>query len=315
MQATRSIPWRCAGHTPDGGNEALVKRVKIALGAGGVTYNLRLASFELKQADWFPQPTALCTRIHFKRDTTQREQTLAKITGGRFIAEFLNAQGVTAFFFVPTMLSRALAEMDNMPIKRVLTHGEKAAAYMADGYARASGLPGICAAQAVGAANLAAGLRDAYMGHSPVIALTGGRWGHQKHKINYQEMDDFPIFTQVTKANFQVDTVGRLPDLLRQAFREAPSGPSAPVNLLFAGKEGDIESDVADLKVIEEEVYAQVPAHRPAPEGASVAEAARILKKAKRPVIVVGGGARWSGAAPEVLKLAKALSIPVATSL
>src|SRR5258707_1341210 len=94
------------------------------------------------------------------------------------------------------MLSRALAEMDNMPIKRVLTHGEKAAAYMADGYARASGRPGICAAQAVGAANLAAGLRDAYMGHSPVIALTGGRWGHQKHKINYQEMDDFPMLTE-----------------------------------------------------------------------------------------------------------------------
>src|SRR6202166_4623667 len=213
------------------------------------------------------------------------------------------------------MLSRALAEMDNMPIKRVLTHGEKAAAYMADGYARASGRPGICAAQAVGAANLAAGLRDAYMGHSPVIALTGGRWGHQKHKMNYQEMDDFPIFSQVTKANFQVDSVGRLPDLLRQAFREATSGTPAPVNLLFAGKEGDIEHEVADLKMIAEETFAQVPAYRPSPEAARVAEAARILKKAKRPVIVVGGGARLSGAGPEVLKLAKALSIPVATSL
>lgn len=240
---------------------------------------------------------------------------MAKITGGRFIAEFLNAQGVTAFFFVPTMLSRALAEMDNMPIKRVLTHGEKAAAYMADGYARASGRPGICAAQAVGAANLAAGLRDAYMGHSPVIALTGGRFGHQKHKVNYQEMDDFPMFTQVTKANFQVDSVGRLPDLLRQAFREATSGTPAPVNLLFAGKEGDIEHDVAELKVIAEENFTRVPAFRPAPEAAHVSAAARMLKKAKRPVIVVGGGARLSGAGPEILKLAKTLSIPVATSL
>jgi acetolactate synthase-1/2/3 large subunit len=238
-----------------------------------------------------------------------------KITGGRFIAEFLNAQGVTAFFFVPTMLSRALAEMDEMPIKRVLTHGEKAAAYMADGYARASGRPGICAAQAVGAANLAAGLRDAYMGHSPVIALTGGRWGHQKHKINYQEMDDFPIFTQVTKANFQVDSVGRMPDLLRQAFREATSGTPAPVNLLFAGKEGDIEHEEADLNLIAEQTFTQVPAFRPAPEAARVAEAARILKAAQRPVIVVGGGARLSGAGPEVLKLAETLSIPVATSL
>ena len=240
---------------------------------------------------------------------------MAKTTGGRFIADFLNAQGVSALFFVPTMLSRALAEMDNMPIKRVLTHGEKAAAYMADGYARASGRPGICAAQAVGAANLAAGLRDAYMGHSPVIAFTGGRFGHQKHRINYQEMDDFPMFTQVTKANFQVDTVDRLPDLMRQAFREATSGTPAPVNLLLAGKEGDIEHEVADLKLIVEEATARAPAYRPAPETARIAEAARVLKKAERPVIVMGGGVRWSGAASEVLKLAKILSIPVATSL
>jgi len=240
---------------------------------------------------------------------------VAKTTGGRFIADFLNAQGVSALFFVPTMLSRALAEMDNMPIKRVLTHGEKAAAYMADGYARASGRPGICAAQAVGAANLAAGLRDAYMGHSPVIAFTGGRFGHQKHRINYQEMDDFPMFTQVTKANFQVDTVDRLPDLMRQAFREATSGTPAPVNLLLAGKEGDIEHEVADLKLIVEEATARAPAYRPAPETARIAEAARVLKKAERPVIVMGGGVRWSGAASEVLKLAKILSIPVATSL
>ncbi len=240
---------------------------------------------------------------------------MKRITGVRFIADFLNAQHVSAFFFVPTMLSRALAEMDNMPIKRVMTHGEKAAAYMADGYARASKRPGVCGAQAVGAANLAAGLRDAYMAHSPVIAFTGGRWGHQKHKINYQEMDDFPIFKQVTKANFEVDSVGRLPDLMRQAFREATSGTPGPVNLLIAGKEGDIESDSAELELVAEETSTHVPAYRPAPDPTSIAEAVRILKEAKRPVIVVGGGARWSGAGAEVLKLAEALSIPVAASL
>ncbi len=237
------------------------------------------------------------------------------MTGGEFVAKFLNAQGVGAIFFVPTMLSRALAAMDDMPIKRVLTHGEKAAAYMADGYARASKRPGICAAQAVGAANLAAGLRDAYMAHSPVIALTGGRFGHQKYKVNYQECDDYPTFRQMTKANFEVDTAGRLPDLLRQAFREATSGTPGPVNLLIAGKEGDIEADSADMELIAEEIYTRVPAHRPAPEAAHVAEALRLLKAAERPVIVVGGGARWSGAGAEVLKLAEKLSIPVAASL
>lgn len=240
---------------------------------------------------------------------------MPKTTGAKYVAEFLRASGVTAFFFVPTVLSKALAAMDDMPIKRVLTHGEKAAAYMADGYARASGRPGVCAAQAIGAANLAAGLRDPFMAHSPVIALTGGRLPHQKHKFNYQEIDDYPLFHQVTKANFQCDVAARLPDLLRQAFREATSGTPAPVNLQLAGKEGDIERDSIDAELIVEAANTAVPAHRPSPEKELVRQAIAALKKAERPVMVVGGGAKWSGARVEALKLAQALSIPVATSL
>jgi acetolactate synthase-1/2/3 large subunit len=244
-----------------------------------------------------------------------RRDPLPKITGGRYVAELLRGYGVTAIFFVPTILSRALASMDDMGIKRVLTHGEKAAAYMADGYARASRGPGICAAQAIGAANLAAGLRDAFMAHSPVIALTGGRVAGQKHKGAYQEIDDYPLFRQVTKANFEVDVVDRIPDLMRQAFREATSGTPGPVNLLLAGKEGEIERDSADLPVIVEQQFSHVPAHRPLPERNRIEETLRYLKQAERPVMVIGGGARWSDAGAEVLKLAETLSIPVATSL
>lgn len=240
---------------------------------------------------------------------------MSRITGGRYIAEFLEAYGVKAVFFVPTILSRVLAEMDKMPIKRVLTHGEKAAAYMADGYARAAGRPGICAGQAVGAANLAAGLRDAFLAHSPVVAFTGGRLSHQKHKGNYQEVDDFSMFNCFTKASFQVDIVGRLPDLMRQAFREATSGTPGPVNLQLAGKHGDVEDDSADLDLVIEESFSRVPAFRPIPENALIDKAARLLRAAQRPVMVVGGGARHSGAGPEVLKLAEVLSIPIATSL
>ena len=240
---------------------------------------------------------------------------MAKTTGAKYVAEFLQAYGVTAVFFVPTVLSKALASMDDMPIKRVLTHGEKAAAYMADGYARATGRPGICAAQAIGSANLAAGLRDPFMAHSPVIALTGGRLAHQKHKFNYQEIDDYPLFNQVTKANFQVDAASRLPDLLRQAFREATSGTPGPVNLQLAGKEADIERETIDAELIVEKNYTEVPAHRPSPEPELVRQALEHLKKAQRPVMVVGGGAQWSGARAEVLKFAEALSLPMATTL
>ena len=182
-------------------------------------------------------------------------------------------------------------------------------------YARVSGRPGICAAQAIGAANLAAGLRDPFLGHSPVIALTGGRLAQQKYKGNYQEIDDFPLFNQVTKANFQVDVVDRLPDLLRQAFREAASGTPGPVNLMLAGKEGDLERDSADLPLIIEPESSSVPSHRPCPEKDRMQEALRHLKKAQRPVMVAGGGAKWSGARSEILKFAERFSVPVATSL
>ncbi len=240
---------------------------------------------------------------------------MPKMTGGRYMAEFLVAYGVKAIFFVPSILDHMLVQMDDMPIKRVLTHGEKAAGYMADGYARASRRPGVCAAQTVGAANLASGLRDACMAHSPVIALTGGRFGYSKHKFPYQEVDDYPIFVPLTKANFQVDEVGRFPDLMRQAFREATSGTPGPVNLQFLGNHGEVENNVAELELIVEEQHTRVPAYRPHPDMEQVRRAGERLLKAARPVIVAGGGARASGAGGELLELAEKLSIPVATSL
>ncbi|SVD50488.1 uncharacterized protein METZ01_LOCUS403342, partial [marine metagenome] len=73
------------------------------------------------------------------------------MTGGRFMAETLHGYGVTHVFFVPVIIQRAMLEMEKLGIKRILTHGEKAAAYMADGYARASHKVGVCAAKNVGA--------------------------------------------------------------------------------------------------------------------------------------------------------------------
>ena len=237
------------------------------------------------------------------------------MTGGRFIAEFLEKAGTKAVFYVPTILSRPLAEMDNMKIKRVLAHAEKSAAYMADGYARASGKPGICAGQAVGAANLAAGLRDALLGNSPVISISGGRKSMEKHKGAYQENDDFPVFEALTKANFQVDQVERLPDLMRQAFREATSGNPGPVNLQLAGNNGQIEDDYADLDVIVEDRYTETPSHRILPPETDIKAAIAHIKTSKKPLIILGGGARISGAGDEAIQLSKEFGIPIATSV
>ena len=241
---------------------------------------------------------------------------MPRMTGARFLAETLRDYGVTHVFFVPAIIRRALMEMEDVGIKRIISHGEKSAAYMADAYARVTGKPGLCFAQSVGAANLAAGLQDAYLGVSPVIAITGHRPPMHRHRNSYQEIEHSRPFASVTKYSAEVETVEQLPHLLRQAFREVTSGQTLPVHLDFSGISGDVITDgEADMDVILEESFTARPAFRPEPEPERVREAARILSQAERPVIVAGGGVTASGAQAEVVRLAEMLNIPVATAL
>jgi len=237
------------------------------------------------------------------------------MSGSRLYAEILRGHGVTHVFFVPTILLEALAEMDELGIRKILTHGEKAAAYMADGYARAKGAPGVCMAQQIGASNLAAGLRDGYMGCSPIIAVTGGPATGGRYRHAYQEVEDFTQFDAVTKLNIQADDVSRLPDLLLQMFRTASSGAPGPVHLRLRGSQGQGIEVEADLEPLTAQRFARVPAFRPAPESDSVREAVALLAKARRPIIVAGGGVIASRAHTELVELAEKLQIPVATSL
>ncbi|HEX3440803.1 MAG TPA: thiamine pyrophosphate-binding protein [Pseudolabrys sp.] len=239
-----------------------------------------------------------------------------KKLGAEVIADMLKGYGVTHVFMVPAVLRRTFAEMERRTdIARIHCHGEKSAAYMADGYARASGKPGICMAQVIGALNLAAGLRDAYLAHSPVIAITGGRDPKTKFRKVYQEIDDVPAFEPVTKFNATIDDISRAPDMLRQAFRVATSGAPGPVHLQFRGNEGQLDLEEAEMEPLVEPQFAQVPPFRPEPQAEHVAAALALLQKAERPIFVAGGGLRASGAARELVALAEALQIPVATSL
>src|SRR5215510_10920753 len=239
-----------------------------------------------------------------------------KMRGAECMADMLDGYGVTHVFHVPAVLRRSFVEMERRTdIKRLHVHGEKSAAYMADGYARASGKPGICMAQVIGALNLAAGLRDAWLAHSPVIAFTGGREPKNKFRKVYQEVDDVPAFEPVTKFNATVDDVARFPDMVRQAFRAATSGTPGPVHLQFRGNEGQVDGEEADMEPLVEPQFSRVPPYRPIPDDASVKAALDWLQRAERPVIVAGGGVRASGAAAELVALAELLQIPVATSL
>ncbi len=240
---------------------------------------------------------------------------MPKMTGSRLVAEVLKGYGVTHVFFVPTILMDALAEADSLGIQKILTHGEKAAVYMADGYARAKNAPGVCLAQQIGASNLAAGLRDPFMAHTPLIAITGGPQSGWRYRHAYQEVEDFDQFDAVTKRNLYLDDLARLPDLLRQMFRAATSGAPGPVHLRLKGSHGQGIEMEADLQPAVEPQFAAVPPFRPVAEAARVRAAAELLAKAQKPVIIAGGGVVSSQAQAELVALAEKLQVPVATSL
>ena len=238
------------------------------------------------------------------------------MNGARYIAESFGALGVTHVFFMDAILRPTLVEMEELGIKRILAHSEKSAVYMADGYARASNRVGVCMAQSVGAANLAAGLQDAYLHRAPVVALTGRKEPMLRYRNAYQEVPHAPLFQSVTKASMDVTEARELPHLLPQAFRMATDGSPRPVHLDLNGLGGEIiEKGMVPSPVLPDPALGRLPAHRPVASRAMIEAAAARLAKAERPVMVVGAGAIQVEAHAEIRAFAEACNIPVATSL
>ncbi len=241
---------------------------------------------------------------------------MTKMTGARCLAEFLERSGVTHVFWVPAVLFETLDELGRgNRVSRIMAHGEKAAVYMADAYARVSGRPGICFSQMIGASNLAAGLRDPWLAHTPMVAITGAAVPEYYNRRTYQQVYDRPAFQEVTKEQSRIEHPELLPETLRQAFRTATSGTPGPVQIEIAGHSAEIETIEADLDVIIEERFQQLPPYRPVADSDGIDAALALLAKAERPVIVAGGGVRASGAGAQVVALAERLAIPFATAL
>jgi acetolactate synthase I/II/III large subunit len=216
---------------------------------------------------------------------------MSKMSTGYFFAKTLEGYGVTHVFIVPAIFNQAMAAMEELPITRVTTHHEMAAAYMA------------------------AGLRDAYQTGSPVIAISGGPQPDARYRYFYQVVEDFPMFGPVTKLNAMVERPTRLPDLLRQAFRTATTGTPGPVHLEFPGRLGELVAGEGEFEVLVEEQYTRFPAYRIPPDAGEVERALAMLAKAERPVIVAGGGVTASDARAELVELAEKLGIPVAVTM
>mgnify|MGYP002621870105 CR=1 FL=1 len=208
-----------------------------------------------------------------------------EMSAARFMAETLAATGLTHVFFMESVLRQTLIELEELGVRRILAHSEAAAVYMADGYARVARRPGVCMAQSVGAANMAAAMQDPFLGGTPVLALTGKKAPSAQYRNAYQEVPHAPLFGALTKFSGCVETPEQLQRLLRQALREATTGAPGPVHLDIAGGfAGEaIEAQRGDFEVVTEKAFARYPAFRPRPDPADVERAANLIGAARRP--------------------------------
>ncbi|MDA8382250.1 MAG: thiamine pyrophosphate-binding protein [Betaproteobacteria bacterium] len=246
------------------------------------------------------------------REHAVDESPCRTMKGQQFLAELVRRSGAKALFFVPTFLYPTLVELADDPIKRVLCHSEKAAGYMADGYAQASGMPGIVIAQGgPGATNLYAGLVDAWQSNTPVLAVTPVLPSARYHGNSYQEV--YVDFRPVTKYDADVRTIERMAEFFGKAYREMTTGAPRPVHLYL---DGALESEEAefDFRFLDRR-YFSYPAFRPRADDEMAEQAVAELQRAERPMMVCGRGAIVSGAWTEVTALAELLDVPVTTTL
>lgn len=235
--------------------------------------------------------------------------------GYQYIAKTFKKYGVTHIFYVESMLENTILEAKKLGIKAVLTHTENAAGYMADGYGRASGKPGICMAQSIGVANLAGGIFDGNLANSPIIAITGKKPPVMQYTGAYQEGEHRLLYEGITKLNAEIIEGKQLPHILRQLFHTTVTGKPGPVHAdLYNNLGVDIEFATVDDAIDMSSVYNQAPLYRPAADSQEVSKTAVMINEAHKPLLIVGRGAILSNASEALVSLAKKADIPVVTT-
>ncbi|MEM4862174.1 MAG: biosynthetic-type acetolactate synthase large subunit [Candidatus Nezhaarchaeales archaeon] len=236
------------------------------------------------------------------------------ISGAEAIVRSLKREGVKVIFGIPggavLPLYDALYDSD---IRHILGRHEQCVAHMADGYARASGKPGVCiATSGPGATNLVTGLATAYMDSSPVVALTGQVARHMIGRDAFQEADIIGIVTPITKYCFQITSAKEIPKVFKTAFIIASTRRPGPVLIDIPV---DVQREQAEIVFTDELDTKGYDPNPPRVDIDKVKKAAEVLAEAERPLILSGGGVISSGAHVELLTLAEMLSAPVVTSL
>lgn len=238
---------------------------------------------------------------------------MGEMTGGRAVVELLKAEQVRHIFGIvgATFLDVLDALYDDRSVEYINVRHEQAGAFMADGLARTTGLPGVClVTSGPGATNLLTGVAAAHVAHSPVVVLVGGLAREHYQKDAFQEFDLVGMFRPVTKLAIQINAPERIPELLRGALRTAMSGRRGPV---FVEIPRDVlNGHLASAGGLAPAQYRVTHAQPPHPD--AVREAARRLREAERPLLLVGGGVTWAGANEAVVRLSEQGSIPMITA-
>lgn len=236
-----------------------------------------------------------------------------RMKGAQAVVAALEREGVEVVFGYPGGAILGVYDyLYDSKIRHILTRHEQGAAHMADGYARATGKPGVCiATSGPGATNLVTGLATAHMDSIPIVAITGQVGRDAIGRDAFQEADITGITLPITKHNYLVKNPADLPRIIREAFHIATTGRPGPVLI-------DLPKDVATAEVdFEYPVDVELPGYKPTYHGhpRQIQEAAKAISEAKRPILYVGGGVIASGAAREVFELAERCSIPTTTTL
>lgn len=232
-----------------------------------------------------------------------------EMTGAKALWATLANHGITTVFGYPGgAIMPVYDALTFYPeVRHVLTRHEQGAAHAAEGWAKATGEIGVCmATSGPGATNLVTGLADAMLDSVPLLAITGNVARHLMGTDAFQEADITGITLPITKHNYVVREVEDLPRIVTEAIHIARSGRPGPVLV-------DIPKDI-QLAAFHGEIPSPLPrqeAPKPAPE--VITRAKELLRSAKKPVMMVGGGAQ--DAAKEIAELAHAWNIPVTTTL
>lgn len=232
-------------------------------------------------------------------------------TGAEIIIDCLKTEGVK---FVFGVIGSAILDLLDViyrtpEIRFIRSQHEQAAAFMADGYAKMTGEPGICTATCgPGVTNMVTGVAGAFHDCSPVIVLGGDI--HTSHygkgSSNFHEIDQETLFRPITKMSKRIEQVERIGEFMRMAFRVARSGRKGPV---YLGIPRNIQKDKVKEEAWLKEQYRSDALVKG--DEKTINQACELLLEAKSPVMLAGGGVRWAKAQSEILKLAELMGIPV----